>query len=96
MHQPITLPAGWKRVWHPTSGRQGGYATFEGPHGATARSVRDATQKAAVADVPRRVASSTIQRTALSVESAGSDYLEDLVTYENRPSSRPPPSNRSR
>ena len=96
VHQPITLPAGWKRVWHPTSGRQGGYATFEGPHGATARSVRDATQKAAVAAVPRRVASSTIPRTALSVESAGSDYLEDLVTYENRPSSRPPPSNRSR
>ena len=96
VHQHITLPAGWKRVWHPTSGRQGGYATFEGPHGATARSVRDATQKAAVAAVPRRVASSTIPRTALSVESAGSDYLEDLVTYENRPSSRPPPSNRSR
>ena len=96
VHQPITLPAGWKRVWHPTSGRQGGYATFEGPHGATARSVRDATQKAAVAAVPRRVASSTIPRTALSVESAVSDYLEDLVTYENRPSSRPPPSNRSR
>lgn len=95
VHQPISLPAGWKRVWHPTSGRQGGYATFEGPHGATARSVRDAIQKASVATVPRRVASSTIPRATLSVESTGPDFLEDLVTYENRPSTRPPPSNRS-
>lgn len=95
VHQPITLPAGWKRVWHPTSGRQGGYATFEGPHGAKARTIRDAIAKAAAA-VPRRVASPTIPRSASPVESTSSDYLENLVTYENRPSTRPPPSNRSR
>ena len=96
-HQPITLPAGWSRIWHPTSGRQGGYATFEGPNGAKARSVRDAQRVAATAVAPRRAASPSIPPRAVSpAGSASSVYLEDLVTYENRPSTRPPPRHRSR
>ena len=98
-HQPITLPAGWTRVWHPTSGRQGGYASYVGPHGATARSITDAQRKASAAVPPHVASSSSPPRAESPVESANSDssdLLENLVTYENRPSTRPPPSNRAR
>jgi len=96
-HQPISLPSGWTRVWHPTSGRRGGYATFEGPRGATARSLAEAIRLSSMASVPRRAASPTpVPLDASPVASATSDYLEDLVVYDDRPSSRPPPRDRSR
>ena len=42
VHQPSNLPAGWQRVWHPTTGRKAGYSTFEGPNGVKARTIREA------------------------------------------------------
>ena len=36
------LPPGWRRVWHATPGKRGGYATFVGPNGRHARSVSQA------------------------------------------------------
>ena len=40
--QPAGLPAGWRRIWHPTSGRRRGYASFVGPEGQHARSMEKA------------------------------------------------------
>ena len=97
-HQPINLPAGWTRTWHPTSGRRGGYATFEGPHGAKARSLSEAITMASAAVPPHAAPSSSPPHAMSPVESASSDsseLLENLVTYENRLSARPPPRNRS-
>jgi hypothetical protein len=96
VHQPITLPSGWKRVWHPTSGRQGGYATFEGPNGLTARSLKGAIDLSSSNVAPRAAAPALHPPGAQPVGSATSDFLADLTIYNDRPSSRPPPSNRSR
>lgn len=95
-HQPITLPAGWKRVWHPTSGRQGGYATFEGPNGLTVRSLKEAIRLSSSNVAPRAAAPTLPPQGTQPVEPATSDSLADLTVYNDRPSSRPPPSNRSR
>jgi hypothetical protein len=97
VHQPISLPAGWTRIWHPTSGRAGGYATFEGPHGATARSLKEAIRVSSSSDVaPRAAAPTSPQRGTQPVGPAATDILENLTVYDDRPSTRPPPSNRSR
>ena len=95
-HQPTSLPSGWTRVWHPTSGRRAGYATFEGPHGATARSLREAIRLSSSNVAPRATAPAVPPRSAQPAESATPDFLEDLMVFNDRPSSRPPPSNRSR
>ena len=41
------LPPGWRRVWHATPGKKGGYASFIGPNGRHARSVAHAQALAA-------------------------------------------------
>ena len=96
VHQPITLPSGWKRVWHPTSGRQGGYATFEGPNGLTARSLKGAIDLSSSNVAPRAAAPALHPPGAQPVGPAATDILENLTVYDDRPSTRPPPSNRSR
>ena len=58
VHQPAALPAGWRREWHPTSGRRGGYADFVGPTGRRARSVAEARTLHEAAAAPALVASS--------------------------------------
>ena len=42
------LPPGWRRVWHTTSGKQGGYASYVGPNGRHARSIAQAQSMAHV------------------------------------------------
>lgn len=96
--QQANLPAGWTRVWHPTSGRRAGYQSFVGPCGQKARSVAEAQRKAAPAsrpaaprarwDVPVTGASSG---GAASIYHSFPDDLSDYVHYSERPSSRPPP-----
>ena len=91
---PASLPTGWKRVWHPTSGRRAGYATFEGPNGETARSITAARNYLAPrsAPPPRRTSAPVA---ALPVASAIPDNLADHVVFHDRPSTRPPPFHRS-
>ena len=93
VHQPSTLPAGWQRVWHPTAGRRAGYATFEGPNGVTASSIREARALAQRGPVPSPA------RAAASVAAPGPstvfpDDLADHVVFADRPSTRPPPRTR--
>lgn len=96
-HQPTDLPAGWKRVWHPTSGRRAGYATFEGPHGGTARSMAEVRRVASASAPPRRAATPTATaQSATPALAAIPDDLESHVVFDDRPSSRPPPRIRSR
>ena len=88
-YQPVGLPTGWKRVWHPTANsRRGGYATFEGPGGMKARSPLEAAKKAARPKAA--LASVTVahapfvpqapQRPTITVKN-----LTDHVTYFDRP-----------
>ena len=98
-----TLPPGWRRVWHPTAGRRGGYATFVGPDGRHARSVDHARAVAAgpspspgpsVPVAPRaRAASSSAAPSGASNITV--DNLVDHVTEFNRPPTRRPPSVRA-
>ena len=93
VHQPSNLPAGWQRVWHPTAGHRAGYATFEGPNGVTASSIREARALAQRGPVPSPA------RAAASVAAPGPstvfpDDLADHVVFADRPSTRPPPRTR--
>ena len=104
-----SLPVGWRRVWHPSSSKRGGYARFVGPCGRVARSV---AQAVAMASTPpdtssRRVPSSEAAAVPLarsSVAGAPSssrfpsvilvDNLVDHVTEFDRPPTRRPPTAR--
>jgi hypothetical protein len=84
-HQPTSLPAGWTRVWHPTSGRRGGYASYEGPRGLTAVTITAARRLHATAaparpDPPRAA--------------PGIVDISDHVVYDERLSARRPPRER--
>jgi hypothetical protein len=90
-HQPEGLPPGWSRVWHPTNGRDGGYADFRGPGGLTARSLLAARRRALEAPPPPQ--GRPPLDTAV-VEPAAREALmdlADLVVYDSRPSARRPP-----
>lgn len=90
------LPPGWRRVWHPTSGRQGGYASYVGPNGRHARSV---AQAQSMADVPappqaRRASAGAPVSTAAraSASAVTVDNLADHVTEFDRPPTRRSPA----
>ena len=87
-HQPANLPAGWRRIWHPTEGRRAGFESFLGPNGQTARTVFEARRAAdgwPIDQPPPPVA---------SVVTA--DNLDDHVRFFDRPSARRPPRERVR
>ena len=91
---PAALPAGWRRVWHATSNKQGGYATFVGPNGRHARTIGAAVQMAA-----SHVATVVVPPPRARVEPVSSisvDNLVDHVTEFDRPPTRRPPAARGR
>lgn len=93
VHQPSDLPAGWKRVWHPTSGRRAGYTTFEGPNGEKARSVKDA-RRVAAASKGTALGRTSTSADAVPAQAVPARFPDDLtahVVFADRPSSRPPP-----
>ena len=98
--QPATLPAGWSRIWHPTSGRRSGYESYVGPRGQTARSIAEARRKAALpAPTPRSAAVSSAppRSVPVGVSSLSHQFPDDLSDYlhfSQRPSSRPAPRER--
>ena len=85
-HQPAGLPVGWVRVWHPTKGRQGGYATFEGPGGLKARSMSEAVRVARKPPVRQAPAPPQVAQAVVEIGD-----LESHVTFFDRPASRPLP-----
>jgi len=100
-HQPIGLPEGWRRVWHPTSGRNAGYASFAGPGAKTARSLAEAKRMHSCAPTPTPPPVRAPARPAPVVAQANGVVpfpvrLEDHVVFGERPSGRPPPRSRSR
>ena len=94
------LPPGWRRVWHATPGKKGGYASFIGPNGRHARSIAHAQASAAQ---PQALASPEAQ-VAPEVQANSSFYssfsnitvdnLVDHVTEFDRPPARRAPSAR--
>ena len=94
---PAALPPGWRRVWHSTAGRGGGYASYVGPGGRHARSI---AQAVALADAPRQRApppgaapppvAGAGTRSAITV-----DDLADHVTEFDRPPTRRAPKARA-
>ena len=95
------LPPGWRRVWHSTPGRRGGYANFVGPNGRHARSVSQAREMASarvVASAPAPAASRPRATVSLSAAARSStvtvDNLVDHVTEFDRPPTRRPPTAR--
>lgn len=90
-HQPAGLPVGWVRVWHPTKGRQGGYATFEGPGGLKARSLSEVARAAHRPSVRRAPAPPPPVRRAPAQAAVEIGDLESHVTFFDRPATRPLP-----
>lgn len=91
------MPPGWRRVWHSTSGRKGGYASFVGPDGRHARSIAQAqgmvaTQRAHAA-APARASAPVAPLAAPSrASNITVDNLVDHVTEFDRPPTRRPPT----
>ena len=100
VHQPSGLPQGWRRVWHPTSGRRGGYESFAGPNGVTARSMAEAVRVAAGTSAapgavpPRAVPAVGGVRAPPAACTIPVANLTDHVTYFDRPATRRPISGR--
>jgi len=93
------LPPGWRRVWHATPGKRGGYASFVGPNGRHARSIAHAQALAAPPAVPARPASRTagaVPRVQASSSSSRITVgnLVDHVTEFDRPPTRRAPAAR--
>lgn len=87
------LPPGWRRVWHATPGKRGGYAKFVGPNGRHARSVSQA-QALAVAPPARRSEAGAPAPAGPSSSVITVDNLADHVTWFDRPPSRRPRASR--
>ena len=96
-YQPAHLPAGWRRVWHPTEGRSKGYADFVGPDGRRARSIMEAIRLASGATPApraRRGSTDTSASVAVAPSVISVDNLVDHVTFYDRPPARRAPAAR--
>ena len=91
-HQPTNLPTGWTRVWHPTSGRRGGYASFVGPGGQKASTMKEIFRIRGQG-LETRLPSAPIPPSNLP---AAAESLCDYVVYDSRPSTRRAPTARVR
>lgn len=94
------LPPGWRRVWH--SSPRGGYASYVGPCGRHARSIKQAVRMAAEPSAPPPPAAAAPRnaRAAPAARPSSSsvisvDNLVDHVTFFNRPPARRAPSARA-